>query len=412
MEIGPIFRALINHRTRFWLIVTEIALTLAIVANCVHMIQDRRAKMLRPTGMDVANILVVESEPFAAEFQDDDYVEAAYQEDLRTLRSLPGVRAASAMHQIPLSGGGSSTSRRAEGSEEETRSAPYFVVGTDIIDALGVEIVAGRAFDESDYPTREQEDAWADRGDEPRYRNVIITQDLADAMFPEGGAVGKALTSKDGLAVDRVVGVMRRMQCSWPLSSIAERVMLFPSHPASSRRARYMVRAEPGMVDGLYTSLEEKLLGVNDGRLVSVQTLAEIKGDYYRDLTAMNQLMVGLSILLITVTSLGIIGLTAFSVTQRTREIGTRRALGATRLAILRYFLVENWVTTTSGLALGIVFTYGLNYALANLAEAPRIDFPTVAFGMVVLWGVGLVAALAPAIRGTAVQPVVATQSI
>jgi putative ABC transport system permease protein len=112
------------------------------------------------------------------------------------------------------------------------------------------------------------------------------------------------------------------------------------------------------------------------------------------------------------VTSLGIIGLTSFSVTQRTREIGTRRALGATRLAILRYFLVENWVTTTVGLGLGVGFTYGLNFALANLADVPRIDLPTIGLGMVALWAMGLVAALAPAVRGTTVQPVVATRSI
>ena len=65
MEIGPIFRALINQRSRFWLITIEIALTLAVVTNCITMIRDQRASMLRPTGMDVDNILVVRTEPFS-----------------------------------------------------------------------------------------------------------------------------------------------------------------------------------------------------------------------------------------------------------------------------------------------------------------------------------------------------------
>jgi putative ABC transport system permease protein len=119
-----------------------------------------------------------------------------------------------------------------------------------------------------------------------------------------------------------------------------------------------------------------------------------------------------LSVLLVVVTSLGIIGLTSFSVTQRTHEIGTRRALGATRLAILRHFLVENWVVTSSGLLLGVLLTCLLNWALASFAAVPRIGWPVILFGMLVLWVVGLLAALAPAARGTTVAPVVATRSV
>ena len=78
-----------------------------------------------------------------------------------------------------------------------------------------------------------------------------------------------------------------------------------------------------------------------------------------RRVIATVRLLGGLSVLLVVVTSLGIIGLTSFSVTQRTHEIGTRRALGATRPAILRYFLVENWIVTSSGWSWACVLTYG-----------------------------------------------------
>jgi putative ABC transport system permease protein len=103
-----------------------------------------------------------------------------------------------------------------------------------------------------------------------------------------------------------------------------------------------MVRTEPGMTDDLYTRVESELARANGGRIVTVRSLAEVKAETYRSNTAVTQMLGGLSLLLVLVTSLGIIGLTSFSVAQRTREIGTRRALGATRLAILRYFLVEN----------------------------------------------------------------------
>ena len=108
---------------------------------------------------------------------------------------------------------------------------------------------------------------------------------------------------------------------------------------------------------------------------------------------------------------MGIIGVTSFSVTQRTREIGTRRALGATRWAILRYFLVENWVVTTTGLTLGLILTLGLNFLLANLSNVPTVGATQVLAAMIGLWMVALLAALVPALRGMTVSPVIATRS-
>jgi putative ABC transport system permease protein len=408
MEIGPIFRALTHQKSRFWLITLEIALTLAVVANCLNMIAHERARMQRPTGMDEEHLLVVQSEPFAPEFEDEAYVRAGYDEDLRVLRALPGVRAATASHQIPLSGSGSNNSRRPTGTEIEPIGTPYFVVGTDVLETLGVELVEGRDFVETDFPGPEVEGGAV----EPTGSPVIITKPLADLFFPDGDAVGRTVEPADGSSADVIVGVVARMHGPWPTHGWAERVTLYPGRPAGRRMARYLVRAEPGMVDDLYTTLETRLLEADDGRILTVRTLKEIKAETYRANTVVIQVLSGLSVLLVLVTSLGVIGLTSFSVTQRTREIGTRRALGATRAAILRYFLVENWLVTTAGLTLGVGLTLALNFALAHWAEVGRIDWTQVSAGMLVLWLAGLVAALVPALRGTTVPPVVATRTV
>jgi putative ABC transport system permease protein len=202
------------------------------------------------------------------------------------------------------------------------------------------------------------------------------------------------------------------MHNHWPHSPWAERLMLIPARPYGSRGVQFMVRAEPGRVDELYTALEATLLRVDDRRIVGVRTLKEIKAKTYRANRVVSQLLGVLSFLLVLVTSLGIIGLTSFSVTQRTREIGTRRALGATRGAILRYFLVENWLVTSVGLALGLALTYGLSFALAESAEVMRMSWTNVATSMLMLWVAGLLAALIPALRGTAVPPVIATRTV
>ncbi|MGD8897829.1 MAG: FtsX-like permease family protein [Acidobacteriota bacterium] len=421
MEIGPIFRALTHQKSRFWLITLEIALTLAIVANCLHLIAYERAKMQRPTGMDEEHILAVVSEPFTPEFEDPGYVQASYEDDLRVLRALPGVRAATGILFIPLSGLGGNVDRRVAGTESEPIAVPWFIAGTDVVETLGVELIAGRDFVESDFPgtvpteAEDEDDARAMEDAEKATlpgANVIITKELADRLFPDGNAVGGRIEPQDGSRLDTVVGVIARMHGSWPNSPVAEQVMLYPGRPAIEQYARYMVRTEPGMTDDLYTRVESELARANGGRIVTVRSLAEVKAETYRSNTAVTQMLGGLSLLLVLVTSLGIIGLTSFSVAQRTREIGTRRALGATRLAILRYFLVENWLVTSAGLALGLALTYGLNYALAHGAAAPRIGWTPVATGMLLLWLAGLVAALAPAWRGTTVPPVVATRTV
>jgi putative ABC transport system permease protein len=145
---------------------------------------------------------------------------------------------------------------------------------------------------------------------------------------------------------------------------------------------------------------------------VEVKTLKEIKANTYDTNTGMIQIFLGVSFLLVAITTLGIVGLTSFSVIQRTRQIGTRRALGATRSAIVRYFLVETWIITGFGLAMGLILSYGLNYLLAGIADASRLEWRLLAVGMLLFWGMGLVAALLPALRGTTVSPVVATQTV
>jgi len=411
MHFGPICRALAHNKGRVLLIVLQIALTLAVTVNCVVMIRDQRAKILRPTGIDEANLLVVTSKPFDPAFADPAYVRNSYDEDLRALRALPGVRAAAATDQVPLSGGGSATGRRPLGSDRDTITAPYFYVGDQVLEALGVELVAGRPFDAGEFVALDRPPSPDDL--QPRVTNVIVTQALADELFPDGQALGQLIVGRNNANnQNRIVGILRRMHCSWPRSKNVERAMLVPGRPGDERRVMYLVRSEPGLRDGLPSTVEQELQRVNPGRIVEVRTMTEIKRETYGDLIAVNQLLGAMIALLLVVTALGVVGLTAFSVTQRTRQIGTRRALGATRGAIVRHFLLENWVITTAGLGLGVVLTYGLNFLLAHAADVPRAGAGTVVAGMLALWVVGALAALAPAVRGAAVPPVIATRTV
>ena len=123
-------------------------------------------------------------------------------------------------------------------------------------------------------------------------------------------------------------------------------------------------------------------------------------------------LLVGVIVALLGVTAFGIVGLASFWVAQRRKQIGIRRALGATRADILRYFQTENFLIVTFGIVLGIILAIGINLLLMKFFEVPRLPLWYLPIGVVVLWLLGQLAVLVPALRASNVPPVVATRSV
>jgi putative ABC transport system permease protein len=208
-----------------------------------------------------------------------------------------------------------------------------------------------------------------------------------------------------------VVGIIDRFYnpYGWPIHEYA---LFFAAPVAGAGGTGFLVRTDPGRTEAVAGALERRLVAVADGRNVDLGTIDELRailqaGD--RTLvTVLNLLMV----LLIFVTALGIVGLTSFSVAERRRVIGTRRALGATRGAVLRYFLVENWLVVTAGAVVGVGLAAGLNYLLLQVVEGVRLAPGLLVAGVVLLWTLGLAAALGPALRGARVEPAVATRNV
>jgi putative ABC transport system permease protein len=117
-------------------------------------------------------------------------------------------------------------------------------------------------------------------------------------------------------------------------------------------------------------------------------------------------------ILLIAVTSLGIVGLASFSVNRRTKQIGTRRALGASKVAVLRYFMTENFIISLVGVVIGAALTVGLNIMMIEAFSLTRITWYLVPAAMLMLLVVGQLAVFGPAKRAASVPPAVATRTV
>ena len=400
MPFGPIFRAMTRNRARFLLIVAEVALTLAIVANCVSLIRESRAELARESGFDDENLLSVTSRPFSEAFRENSYVDAAIDADLRTLTAMPGVRAASNTYFLPWIGGGSSTEVRRGESRYRTQ---IYTADLRFFDTLGVQVVQGRNF------TREEFEA--DNSSPNTLSPVVISQKLADLMYPQGGALGQEIQDPAGGVAYRVVGIFNPFYnpYGWP---IGEYALILPGRSGSFRSIQYLVRTEPGQAQALIPEIEKTLLETNNGRNVEVKAIPEIRSVYdSRDqsvVVALNSVM----ILLVFVTALGIVGITSFSVAERQRQIGTRRALGATQADILRHFLLENWIVTSIGAVLGAALAYAINFGLVTMVEGAKLDGWILVAGVGLLWVVGLGAALGPALRAARIAPAIATRNV
>ncbi len=420
MEFGPILRSMSRNKVRYGLIVAEVALTLAIVANCVNLIRDAKRDMAKESGFDDANIVNVRSNPFSEAFKQDGYLDNGVHADLAALRRIPGVRAASNTYFLPWQGGGSSMESRVAGSKGEFLRNQVYNADEQTVDALGARLIAGRNFthEEVDRDTlrlralgqQTRERTPDGRAKELFLQEILITRAYAELAFKDPTPLGKELEDNDGDRY-RVIGVIDRFYnpYGWPIHEYA---IFFPNHSRSFQGTSYLVRVEPGKMATVRPQLEKAMLAVDNGRNVRVQEVSEIKERFQSQSALLVQILSLVIGMLLFVTSLGIVGLTVFSVAERTRQIGTRRALGAQRADILRYFLLENWLVTTMGLALGVGLAYGLNVALVARGNGTRIDPLLVGLGVALLWGAGLAATFFPARRGARVAPAVATRNV
>lgn len=403
MELGPIWRAALRNKTGALLVIMQVAFTMALVLNSIVIIQERARLMARPSGLDENNIFHLRSQHFDPDLD----FRLTVEEDLRQIRAVPGVEAAVQINSVPLSGGGWSMGVSAEPNQNtiDIVSAVYMVDEYGV-DALGVNLIAGEAFTVDDV-------RWRELGSIDWPGRVIVSEALAEQIFPGEGAqaLGRVIyISRDQPMT--IIGIMEHLQAPWNGWLSVEQSLLVPEH-LQGTSTMYLIRTEPGQRDALMPRIETLLAEREPGRTIeAVRTMQETRARSYELDNALINVLGFTLVLLIAITSLGIAGLTSFNVTRRVKQIGTRRALGATRRAILRYFLLENLLFTSIGIALGLVLAVGVNIWLVQTFNVPRMSWYLIPAGAAALWLIGQLAVLAPARRASRVAPAIATRTV
>jgi putative ABC transport system permease protein len=405
MDIRPILTTLRRHKTAALLIVLEIALSCAIICNALFLIGNRLERMQRPSGVDESHLVVLK---FNGVSQDADAA-AVTRADLQQLRSLPGVRSAAVVSQIPFGSSASNSGIRLDPeAKNSVITATNYMVGEGGLATFGVNVVDGRDFLPEEYVD--------DTGDEAHYGTVLLTRALATRLFGQQRAIGQAIYVWDNTP-SRVVGIIEHLPKPHERGPSADYdvAMVFPGRTTYMGGGIYAINvADPARRATVLEQARRQLQASGPTRIVSRgvnASIEELRAKYYRSDRAMAWLLVTVSIALLVVTALGIVGLASFWVGQRTQQIGIRRALGATRGQILRYFQTENFLLASAGIVLGMLLAYAINQLLMSKYELPRLPLAYLPVGAVVLWLLGQLAVLWPARRAAAVPPAAATRA-
>jgi len=406
MDIKPILAALRKHKIPAALIVLEIALACAVLCNAVFMIGQRIAEVHLSNAIDQAGLVDIN-----VQGTDPKLTHADIPRDIAALRQIPGVTGVVAVNMVPL-GNSSWNSNISLGPgrafQKNTPNVATYYLTSGGPEALGMRLIEGRLFNADEYAESSLGDSYIPSG-----HSVIVTASLAQRLWPGRNALGQRIwvgESNSYTVVGVVANVLRPNQNGGGLSQFYWSAF-FPVSP-SAALGDYMVRTAPQDRERVMQAAVAKLAALSPNAVVKGQTFSDIRDKYFADTRSMVWMLVLVCVVMLAVTMFGIVGLTSFWVGQRRRQIGIRRAVGATRQHILNYFQTENFLLSTAGVAIGMLLAFGINLYLMQHYAMSRMPWYYLPGGAIALWLIGQLAVLGPALRAAAVPPVVATRSV
>ena len=422
MQLKPILASLKHHKLTALLLVLQVAFTCAIITNAVFLIAQRVQRVTTRSGLDENTLSLVSINDLDAGANPL----ALHEADLATLRKLPGVRSAALITNVPFSrsenSSGGCTSLASVHAAVKAHSihvpgcagADVYAGTPGTLHTLGLKLVSGHGFQAGDYVP----------GKPPGQSNtvsaMIVTRAFARRLYPghPDHVVGRNMYFGSGMMngqPTRIVGVVAHLhKANVTNDGSGDQSVLLPVEP-NDGTAMFALRSEPSQRSKVMKEAVAALNKNKPDRQVSAddaQTYTHMRESYFRGDTTMIRLLLASALGLLFVTALGIAGLASFWVQQRTRTIGIRRAIGATRGNILRYFQTENFLIVGAGVVLGMLLALALNLWLMRHYELPRLPWHYLPWGAGALWLLGQLAVLAPARRAARVPPVVATRSV
>lgn len=404
MNIKALIKALLLRKFNTLLLILQLAITMGLIVNSTILSLDTANKLAVDTGLDLENTLSIEFRKTSGDYRDIDFARSILLQDLEALKQIAGVTAIAASNQLPIIDGGTNSSvydlddPELLKSDRALSSVSYFTITESIDEALKLELIEGRMLTEADSPTEGSDSVTA----------ILITESLSKALHKGQSSIGQELNS--GV----VVGVVKDILVK-PANAKEKQYAVFLNNVKlrANWADTYIIQVEPGQFDYVKGQVSDVMLGVEPQRdLYRIASLEQRFERYYANNQGLSKLFIMLTLLMLLVTAISSFAYARFHMSQQTKFIGIRRALGAKKRDVVLYVLAENWLLTGLGVLFGILLMIGLNIMLSQYVSLTKPTALLTLMGISLVYIAGTVATWWPAYQTSKIAPVIATRSI
>jgi putative ABC transport system permease protein len=379
------------------LVVIEVALALVLLVGAGLMMRSFSKLLQVDPGFDPGNVVGAQVLLPTTKYRERPSLTRFYEDAIERLRRAPGVRAASAVSALPMSDVGMAMSLpfTVEGQPPprgEDPLADVRIVAPGYFETMRIRLVAGRFLDARDVETTA--------------RTSVINETMARRYFPDRSPLGQVVQNPHGRS--EVVGVVADVRTQG-LDTEPKKQVYLPLRQSPMPGMALVARTEQDPL-ALGEAIQRIIWSVDPEQpIYRLSTMDQLlaRAVFLPRLSATLLALFAFAALLLA--ALGIYGVLSYSVSQRTREIGLRVALGSTGAQTIRLVVRHSLLLVATGGALGLGAAVMLAQAMAGvLYGVGPFDLPAFALSLVVLLAAGLGASLLPALRATRVDPVVA----
>lgn len=404
MDIKPIFLSLKQNKFMTILMIIQIAFTMGVLSSSVLVATETLREWGMDSGIPHEDIIRISPE-FFDETQD---VGQALVMDIERVKQMPNVVNVAPSNAVPFTAENMINVFLTAKEDAQEYKTVVFHSDENIFDVLQLSLIEGRMITASDVIKGEVSTTPQNAS------QVMISQAMAKVLFVDQSAVGQTIwLEKNGDPV-QVVGVYSNFMVGERLNGRGKsyQSIVRPQVKWSqSHQPNYLIRVEQGkgevmMEDIIDVFYQERGRYINSSELLKRTQKRMYDGRGSRALT-----MLVISVILLIITGLGMTGLTAFQVTQKSKQIGTRRALGAKKRDIMRYFLTENSIITIMGLLIGVLVTLTITFELSEQASQNFMNLSVLLLTGLVMWLVNILAVWFPAKRAANIEPAIVTRS-
>jgi len=383
-----------QNRMRRLLIVSEIALAMVVLVGAGLMIKGFLRLLEVDSGLNPKNVLAMKVKLHSG--YDPQRTRAFYRQLIERIEAIPGVEVAGATTMLPLAGDNRIYGFRKEGESPETlaEKANFRAVTTNYFHAIGISLVRGREFTETDT--------------DGKPLALMINESMARRFWPDEDPLGKRVTIRNGPLPHEIVGVVKDVK-HFGLDKTTEPEMYVPhaQFPAGAMAVVVHTTTDPLR---LVSAIQNQVPALDKNQpITSIKTMEQIIADSLspqRFTMLLLSFFAGIALILVVV---GIYGVMACTVSQRTREIGIRMSLGAQASDVFRMIMRQALVLTLIGIGLGLAAALAVTRVMSSLLYGVNANDATTFIGIsLILVMVALAASYLPARNGAKVDPMVA----